>query len=136
MGSSLYVVLETPVDSFDVGSVDGKALSSALNFEDEDSTLFPLLSFVSANVEETLEFLNDEGVDEVEIPEQQWFKASEGLNVIRAVSLNWQAESEKTASGNFAIEKTQNVTRDLEAIERILVKAQENNVCFHFAFDF
>jgi hypothetical protein len=86
---ALYIVLQQEIASVN-SVVDNHALSKhshQLETLAEQAGVKPLMSFFSVNPEEAARFLGDhEGTKrEIQIPEEQWFAAEEGLNTIEAL---------------------------------------------------
>jgi hypothetical protein len=124
---SLYIVLEKKVPGFEP-IIDGKALG---RFEKELAEIAercgvqPLMSFFSTNVDDASEFLQNEGLADVEVPEEQWFPPQDGLRTVEAL-LREIANVPELAD----------VRTDLLAFQNVLRRALERGIRWHLAIDF
>lgn len=126
MGAAFYIVLEKQIPGLDA-VIDGKMLSKAEERLAEVATRLgvrPLMEFFSMNPEEAGSFLEGEGLDDVEVPPEQWFPAEEGLRTVQALLAEVGASPE-----------LQNAKEDLLGLERVLKVAQKNGVRWHLGVD-
>lgn len=133
MSAALYIVLEDDDPGFDA-FVNGKALSGECDSLDSLASgigVKPLMAFFSQNVEELEGFLEVEleASSELEIPQEQWFDATDGLKTVIAIMK--QLESNPDGVRNAV-----SVTRDLVEFESVLGKAAANGVRWHLAVDY
>ena len=132
MSVALYIVAEQTIPGFDAASVCGKALEKAQNRLDalaRSHDLTPVSDFISIDPDEAADFLEGEGIDDVEIPAEQWFDAADGLKTIQGLLGAVRADPAKLKNADRVLE-------DLEAIEKVLLAADEQGVRFHLAVDF
>jgi len=123
---ALYIVLENKAPGFDP-FVNGKALGHSENRLAEIAGRLgvrPLMEFFSINPDESREFLNSEGLSDIEVPEEQWFSAEDGLHTVQTI-----------------LGEVENIT-DLEAVkadllefESVLQQAQAKGIRWHLAVD-
>ncbi len=85
----------------------------------------PLMEFFSQNPEEARDFFEGEGMDDVEIPDEQWFPAEEGLRTVQALLREVDSSQE-----------LKDTKEDLLQFERVLGEAQKNKVRWHLAVDY
>ncbi len=122
MGSAYYIVLEHEIEGLDT-TMDGKRLAQgieALDAQAREAGVRPLSEFVSIPPEELAEFLGD--ANERELPPVQQFPADEGLKTVKALLAKTTGQDPR-------------LTADLRECERILSKASENQVKWHFQID-
>ena len=134
MSVALYVALEKEIPEFDASSVCGKLLAKAQKKLDgiaQRIGLRPLEDFISTDPEEIRGLLEDvDGVpDGLEIPAEQWFKASDGLKTVRGLL-------EHLRDDPAGIRDVRGVINDLEATEQVLAVAAKKRIRFHLAVDF
>ncbi len=134
MGVALYVALEKEVPGFDASSVCGKSLAGAQEELDAIARregLAPLESFLSVAPEDVRAFLEGEGEtpEGLELPAEEWFSPAEGLKTVRGLLHRLGEEPS-------AVRRARAVRDDLEAVEQVLVAANEHGVRFHLAIDF
>lgn len=133
MSVAYYIVLKSEIAGFDP-FVNGKAVAHA-----NDKTLAticaslkvkPIAEFVSQDPGELAELIEDAGVDVPdELPEEQWFKAEEGLATVRAI-IKHLSENPKALKNSTA------VVEELQEYELVLERLQKEGVLWHFAVDF
>lgn len=124
---ALYIVLENKAPGFDP-FVNGKALGRSEKQLAEMAARLgvrPLMEFFSVNPDEAGEFLESEGVSDVEIPGEQWFSPEDGLRTVQA--LLGQVENVPGLEG---------VKADLLEFEGVLRQAQAKGIKWHLAVDF
>jgi hypothetical protein len=138
MGSALYIVLERDIDGFDP-FVNGKALSvhnDDLDRLAKEIGVTPLMDFFSVSPEEALDFIQGEfeasGEEMPELPPphpEKWFLPDEGLRTVQALQehLVMNKESPQDWKG---------VLSDLDEFEKVLKRAQKENVRWHLGVDF
>lgn len=122
MGSAYYIVLERDIKGLDT-SMDGKALASSIKSLDKAASelgVRPLSEFVSIPPEDMEEFVDDDADNELE--PMHHFSAEEGLETV----------TELIEHGNV---KDARIIEDLQECERILTKAAEHGVNWHFQID-
>src|SRR5271170_7246836 len=84
---ALYIVLESKIPGFD-GFVNGKALGRSEKQLAEMAArcgVHPLMDFFSADQDDAAGLLEDEGLEDVKIPPEQWFSPQEGLRTVQAL---------------------------------------------------
>src|SRR5262245_33322838 len=126
MGAALYIVLESQIPGLDT-MADGKRLSRAEERLAEAATRLgvrPFMEFFSMNPDEAGDFLCGEGLDDVEVPAEQWFLANEGLKTVQALLGEVERRPELW-----------DVREDLLGFERVLKAAEQNGVRWHLAVD-
>ena len=126
MGAALYIVLEIQIPGLDT-MVDGKMLNRAEERLAEAATRLgvrPLMEFFSMNTDEAGDFLGGEGLDDIEVPAEQWFPANEGLKTVQALLGEVERRPE-----------LRDVREDLLGFERVLKAAEQNGVRWHLAVD-
>jgi hypothetical protein len=133
MRLGLYVSLEREVPGVDPLAMDGKSLAGAQFILDEIARQLrvrPLRSLLCTDRKEALDFLEDIGVDpdEITLPEEEWYPPSEGRKTVRRLLDHLGRAPENVPNAD-------RVVADLEAIDRVLAAAEEQQVRFHFALD-
>jgi hypothetical protein len=127
MSSALYIVAKKKPRDFDL-LMDGKALAKA------EEGLAPictklgtkrLMDFFSQNPEELADLL---GEDVPNAPAEQWFDATEGLKVVRALVAQMETKPDSIPASEWVLE-------DLKQCERILVHLEQKKIPWHFALD-
>ncbi|MBV9851538.1 MAG: hypothetical protein JO250_17865 [Armatimonadetes bacterium] len=154
MGVSLYPVLEHEVAGYDATAVVGKAFAHAV-YNWPIPALVALGDFFSVSPEEVASLAGyylpgDEDAEEGEggaagrkpappdfqPPAEAWYEPTAGLNAVReALRALREAPASVTAGLNTRKNRVEWVISDLEAVERVLLLAQEQEVRFHFAMD-
>jgi hypothetical protein len=127
MGAALYIVAKKKPQSVDM-LMDGKALAraeEALTSICSDLGVKPLMEFFSQNPDELADMLGDDVPD---MPPEQWFKASDGLAIVRALASHLEKNPQAIDSGGRVLE-------DLRQCERILVHLDRETITWHFALD-
>jgi hypothetical protein len=132
MAASLFIVVEGEDPGFDI-FVNGHALArneDALERLAGRLHVHPLLEFFSAD-ENSMALLLEQGVAGPEwerpLPQPQWFKASDGLLTVDALSSFLAATPAALGS------ETQPVLIELREYERVLRKAAERGLRWHVA---
>jgi len=132
MAASLFIVVEGEDPGFDI-FVNGHALArneDALERLAARLHVHPLLEFFSAD-ENSMALLLEQGVADSEwerpLPQPQWFKASDGLLTVDALSQFLAADPAALGS------ETQPVLIELREYERVLRKAAERGLRWHVA---
>lgn len=129
MGLAWYVTLNKPLKDPDPAtSISGKAL--AHNDEPLESlakslNVRPLTDFVSVSADDVDDILGDDAPD-VEI-EESWFEPADGLRTVRALSQDLRKATK--------LDQPDHVAKDLAALERILMAAEEKKAKFHLSVD-
>jgi len=125
-----YIVLEKSIPGVEATGLDGRSLSAhnvKLEALARQAGVPPLLTFFSLNPEELAKFLEDHQVGEsVQIPEERWFSAEEGLNTVSAL-LKSLAEMPTTEASILA--------KELAEFQQILQAAGSRNVRWHLGID-
>ena len=135
MGVSIYPVLDRDVPGFDVTETAGKALAEAV-FQ-EDSPFSVLERFSSQNEEALADFIADQTgqeADTIEVPAEEWFSPEEGLQTVRFLLAHTSPTPSPT--GWEPDEFLTGLVGDLQALERVLLLAQEHGAKFHLDVDF
>jgi hypothetical protein len=133
MGLGLYLSLEREIAGVDPLGIDGKSLARAQFVLDRiarEQQIRPLKSLLCVDRKEAMDFLEDVGLDpdEIRLPEEEWFAASDGrATVARLLSHLRQSPD--------SVPNADRVIADLEAIEKVLAAAEEQQVRFHFSLD-
>lgn len=132
MAASLYIVVEGDDPGFDI-FVNGQALArneDALERLAERLNVRPLLEFFSAD-ENSMALLLEQGAGNPDwarnLPEPQWFEATEGL--LSACTLIGFLTANPTALGS----ETQPVLSELREYERVLRKTAHRGLRWHIA---
>ena len=126
MCAALYVVLEKAIPGFD-STIDGKMLSNAEQALAAAATRLgvrPLMEFFSMNPNDAGDFLEGEGLDDVQVSAEQWFSAEEGLKTVQPLLPEVENSSELREAKN-----------DLLGVERVLREAHKHGVRWHLAVD-
>ena len=129
MSVAFYIVAESDIEGFDT-FVDGKALAHAdeqkLSALSKQLKVKDLTEFLGFDAEELADF-----VDEADFPapDDAWFDPAEGLVSVRALRDHLRDNRDALADVDAVIE-------DLEAIESVLVRLEQEGVRWHFAVDF
>lgn len=124
MSAAYFIVLERPIPGLDTG-MDGKGLSRSI--KDLDSVarklgMHPLSGFLSISPEQAADLLGISSADPA-LTTVRFFPAWEGLGTLRALLAH-------EAVLNDAVE------RDLWDCVRILTRADQELVGWHFELDF
>lgn len=132
MAASLYIVVEGEDPGFDT-YVHGHAIARNEDALDRIATRLhvrPLLEFFSAD-QNSMALLLEQGSGNPEwahhLPEPQWFHAMDGLMTIQTLCNFF--ESDRTALGSETVQ----VLRELNEYQRVLQKAKERELRWHFA---
>jgi len=118
-----YIVLEREIEGLDPG-MDGKSLGRHMETLDAAALqqgVRPLSEFFSLGPE-AADFLESEGMGDIELPPVEHYAATDGLATVRAL-----LASSITHPGHVA--------EDLRQCERILTVAAQHGVGWHFAVD-
>ena len=129
MPTAYAIVLEKQIENLD-SSMDGRMLARASEVLDDIANqcrVRPLTGFTSIDPAEAAAFFEDEGIDlnSAKLPPLQRFSAEEGLFTIRALIAHL------TSLGSIP-RNSLGIIDDLRNCERILTKAQEHEVRWHF----
>jgi hypothetical protein len=132
MSASLYIVVEGDDPGFDI-YVHGHALARNEEVLQRLATTLrvkPLLDFFSAD-QNSMALLLERGAGNPDwaqnLPDPQWFTASEGLATVRALLAF--LETSPAALGS----ETTPVLRELQEYERVLVKTSNRKLRWHLA---
>jgi hypothetical protein len=124
---AFYIVLEHKNPGFDP-FVNGKALSRSetqLAEMAERLGVSPLMEFFSASPDEAGEFLESEGLSDVQVPEERWFSPEDGLRTVQALLHEVENVPELDAA-----------KADLREFEVVLGQAQTKGIRWHLAVGF
>ena len=124
MSAAFYPVVEGLQSGTDP-TVDGKALSRAADLLDRlarAAGVTPITQYISVENDD-YGLLEEAGVD---VPSAQWFSAADGLKTVRAL----RNELARARAGDEAL------SSDLQALERVLVSADEKGFRWHLVVDF
>ncbi len=152
MSVSLYPVLEREVVGYDATAVVGKALAHAV-YNGGLPALTVFDDFFSVSPDEVAGLAGcslpgDEQTGEDDArrppappgfqpPAEAWFEPSAGLGAVRAALRAVREAAADAASGlNTPAARAEWIIRDLMAVERVLLLAQEQGTRFHFAMDY
>lgn len=133
MGGSYSIVLEKKIENFDC-SIDGKALARSMETLEELALLRnvrPLTGFTSIDPSAAADFLIEEGIPPtgVTLPPVQQFAPEDGLATIRALIAHLNVQPS-------AVRNSESVLADLRSCERILARALQQGVRWHFEVGF
>lgn len=133
MSAALYIVVEHEVRGFDT-YVDGRALSRAeegLTRLARKLGVVPLMEFFSMNPDEMLAQAEEfnTGLTKDEVPDEQWFPASDGLRTVRALLQYVDAHPTTITSGP-------SVANELAGFVHVLEEAEERGIRWHLAVDY
>lgn len=132
MSVAYYIVLDKSDIDFD-SFVNGKSLArawDALSPTVKKLGLRDIEDFVSCDPEELADILEDLGAgDSVEVPEEQWFEPTEGLEWILKLSEYLQKNPK-------ALQNSADVLSDLNEYKEVLEAAKKMNARWHFSVDF
>ena len=142
MEASFYPVLEQPASGFEKGDAPGTALARVV---EAHPVLAALTDFVSADptqiaiaVGMVYPYEEDgaEDLQDIDFGPPEWYEAVLGLAVIRRALDAVRAEPGSIAAAIYDPSlRPEDVLADLEAIERILLLAQQHETRFHFAMN-
>lgn len=145
MGVALFIVAERPVEGLDM-FVDGKALAHCrpagardrggrqsqrhLDALARDAVVRPLMDFFSASPDDIHMLLGDEdeAPEEIEMPPEQWFTASEGLATVRGLRAHLTAHPDSA-------EEVDRLIEDLRQFEEVLSRLDAEGVRWHLSVD-
>jgi hypothetical protein len=137
MGASLYPVLEHPIEGLDVRTVSGHALARVVELH---PALMALLDFYSADPAEIASELgmisphDAEDLNELDLGPEEWFEPTAGLVTVRQAREVLVADPGSLAAAVYDPRlRPADVITDLEAIERVLLQAQQHETRFHFS---
>jgi hypothetical protein len=126
---AFYIVLEREVAGVDAVGLEGRALSKSNKELDAlamQAGVPSLSSFFSVKKSEVVELLEGEDLG-VEIPDEQWFPANEGLRTIATLLEELRAEQST---------RNKKVVEELLEFRRVLEAAKSGNVRWHLAIDY
>jgi hypothetical protein len=132
MGVAIYAVVKDKSPELEplVIGISGKALARAIEDVEaiaQEASITPLMQFCSQDPAEIEDLLGDEG-EGVDLPDEQWFDARDGLATVRALL-------ESLRRSPARVDDAGEVITDLAAIERLLVAADRAGTSFHVAID-
>lgn len=142
MAASLFIVLEREIPEFD-SYVDGEAVLAyqpQLDKLCEQSDITPLTAFGSLSQGDAADFLPDEALDleGLELPDEMWFDAAEGLETIAAILANLEQNpnslnEKRSALKNHTVE---DLREELQGFHTVLTRAAAEGVTWHLGIDF
>ena len=136
---AIYPVFEKKVPRFNGwGNVSGKHLAHAQPKLDKIAKklrVAPLEKFGSVNPEELADFLESIGHSRAiaEGVRERWFDPSKGLKTVQSLLAALEKNSKSLGSSEHFTRE--GVTRDLKAMERVLLAAAKHKIRFHLAMD-
>ncbi len=129
MSVAIYIVCESEVDGEDT-AVDGKALGhvdpDVLDGMARTLGCTPLYDFMSFAADDISEFVDD--IDALDLPDDSWFPAKDGLQTVRALRTHLQANPADVPDPDQVIE-------DLNDFERVLGALETRGAGFRLAID-
>ncbi|HEV3081867.1 MAG TPA: hypothetical protein VGY66_18955 [Gemmataceae bacterium] len=136
MSTAFFIVLDNEDPGFDT-MVNGKFLSQnseQLGKIAASLGIRKLEDYVSYAPDEARALMEDVGVDpdqieETEVPEQQWFDAQEGLDVVAKLSDHVRAKPR-------AVKNAKGVLADLQEFKAVLEKAKGIKARWNLQVDF
>jgi len=133
VGGNYSIVLEKKIENLDP-SIDGKALARAMESLEELALIRnvrPLTGFTSVDPSAATDFLLGEGIPptDVNLPPVQQFSPEDGLTTVRALISHLNVQPS-------AVRNPEAVLTDLRNCERVLTRAQQHDVRWHFKVDF
>lgn len=133
MGLGLYVKLERDLAGVDPLAIDGKSLARAQFVLDRVAAaaqLPTIRAMLCADRQEAIDFLEDIGVDpdEVKLDEEKWYPPAEGRRCVHGLLAHLREVPDQVA-------QSERVIADLEAMDKVLRVAEQQQVRFHFALD-
>jgi hypothetical protein len=136
MSTAFFIVLDRPEPGFDT-AVNGKFLArEAKRLEKVAKALGirPLEDYVSYSPDEARAMMEDLGMDPAEaagakLPEQQWFDAQEGLDLVAKLTEYLRAKPD-------AVKNAKGVLADLREYRDVLDKARAIGAHWNLQVDF
>ena len=130
MSVAVFIVAERPGPDI---SVDGKALGHAdeevLEALCRDLGVAPLSRFLSQDPEELADYLEDAATETGDLPEEQWFSASDGLSTVRALVNRLESRPDVLA-------RSAEILEDLREFETALSVLEAEGIRWHLQMDF
>jgi hypothetical protein len=136
MGAAFFIVLDRKDPGFDT-MVNGKALSQdARRLEKIAKSLGirPLEEYVSYEPDEAREMMEEMGtdpdeIDDMELPEQKWYEAQEGLEWVTKIGAHIRANPS-------SVKNAEDVLADLDAYRAVLEQAKSIKARWNLQVDF
>jgi hypothetical protein len=132
MGAAWFISLERKIPDFnECLEVDGKSLPKARDELDtmaKQLAVTPLFEFFDASRDEMTVLLGEEATEGWEDQEPRWFAASEGLKTTTALINHVQSEPN-------SVPRADRVLQDLRNFEKILTKADTEDIRWHLSID-
>lgn len=131
MSLACFVVLDRDIPGCDP-FVNGKTLGhhvDALSAECDELAVRPLGDMVGVERDQLAAFLAEQGLDDLPIPDETWFSASEGIQTVEAL-LGILPDRHHLA------EVAEALAQDLSEILVVLKQAEEAGARFHLQYDF
>lgn len=131
--SALFIVLEREIPDFD-HYVNGHALSETERVLERVATklsVTPLMEFFGQSPDDVAAFLEEHDTDPaaIEIPDQSWFEAREGLKTIDAIS-------DHLTKNPAVIPMADRLLSELGEWQRVLKRAADEDIRWHLEVDF
>jgi len=126
---AFYLMLQEKIPGVDATGLEGRALSKhskKLEAMAKRAGVTSLMNLFSSSEEEMAGFLEDHGT-EVNLPEEKWFTADEGLKTITALL---GALADAPSSENSAL------TTELAQFQQVLQAARSRNIRWHLGIDY
>jgi hypothetical protein len=130
MSVSFCVAFEAQVPPHGILGADHGALTREKDSLDRlasEHGLVPLGAFESYGADDAAGVLDEDELEELQLPEAEWFDPAAGLAAVRALA-GW------IRSHSDAVDDHEEVLADLTGIEAELAAAQRAGVRFRFAF--
>ncbi|HET6178270.1 MAG TPA: hypothetical protein VFE61_15150 [Candidatus Sulfotelmatobacter sp.] len=124
-----YIVLQQKIPGVDDIGLEGRALSKhnqKLEALAQEGGVTPLAHFFSVDPEEAAGLLGDHA-SEVDIPEETWFPAEDGLKTIAALL--------KTLVGAPPVERSA-LVGELKQFQQVLEAARSRDIRWHLGIDY
>jgi hypothetical protein len=131
MGAAWFISLERKIPDFNELDVDGKSAMGAADQLDEIANklaVTPLSEFFDASLEEMTDMFGEEAFEGIEPRESRWFAASDGLTTTRALINHVQSDPK-------SVLRAEGVLQDLRDFEKILKRAETEDVRWHLSAD-
>jgi len=124
-----YIVLQETIPGVEAVGLEGRALSKnsvELEALAKQAGVIPLLMFFSSTPEQVAGLLEDHVRKNVQIPEERWFSAEEGLNTISALL---------TSLAEIPPPESLSLAKELTEFQQVLQAARSRNVRWHLGID-
>lgn len=126
---SIYIVLEKKIPNEDT-FVSGNALSK--NNEELEAlakrlNVTPLMAFFSVSKDELASLVDDEAIEGISAPDEQWFSADAGLQTVNSLL---------SGLPNSKLRTDSRVDSELQELANVLELAKSHGVRWHLAVDY